>query len=335
MLAFPGVQLLDVTGPLQMFAGANDLLGQDAYNLQIAAPKAGPCATSSGVRLVADLPFSALTRRYLRRVGTLMVAGGGAGVEAALEDGTAPGIVARAYGVVPRLASVCSGAFILAAAGVLDGRRAATHWRAVDLLRKFRPAVEVDSDAIHVADRGVWTSAGVTAGMDLALAMIEVDHGRDVALGIARRHVIQRVRPGGQSQYSAELAGQSAADPRIQRLVEQVAKKPDADWSVDRLAEAGGLSVRTLTRLFRAHLGTTPAEFVERARLDIARTVLLDSNRSVEAIALSSGFGSLRRMHRAFARTLAISPTEFRTRFKTQGTKPCRNVRSGFSSSPT
>ncbi len=335
MLAFPGAQLLDIAGPLQMFAGANDALRRRAYAILISAPDAGPFTTSSGVQLVADLPYGALTVRRLGGIDTLMLSGGDPGVADALADGRASRIVARAQGRVGRLASVCSGAFILAAAGVLDGRRAATHWSAVDALRRFRPAVSVDDDAIHIEDRGVWTSAGVTAGMDLALAMIEADHGRDVALSIARRHVIYRVRPGGQSQFSAELVAQGAAEPRIERLLAQILEEPGADWTVDRLSAAAGMSLRSLSRLFRAKFAMGPAEFVERMRIDVARRLLLDTDRSVETIARSSGFGSLRRMDRAFARTLAVTPTEFRTRFKTTGAKTCLEPTSDFSYSRT
>ena len=156
--------------------------------------------------------------------------------------------------------------------------------------------------------------------MDLALAMIEADHGRAVALAIARRHVIFRVRPGGQSQFSSELATQALDDPRLLRLAEQVANRPHANWSVERLSTVAGLSVRSLSRLSRARLGAGPAQFVERIRLDVARQALLDSERSIKSIAAASGFGSVRRMDRAFARKLSVSPTEFRSRFKPQET---------------
>jgi transcriptional regulator GlxA family with amidase domain len=209
LLAFPNGQLLDIAGPLQMFAGANDELSQQAYRIEIAAPEAGPFATSSGVRLVADISFAEITTKRLGNTDTLMVVGGEPGMRAELTRGTVTGIVARAVGQVPRIASICNGTFFLAAAGALDGRRAATHWSEVEALRRFRPAVLVDGDAIHIEDCGIWTSAGVTAGMDLALAMVEADLGRKVALAIARRHVVFRIRPGGQSQFSAELAAQS------------------------------------------------------------------------------------------------------------------------------
>src|SRR5436190_10485888 len=254
LLAFPNGQLLDIAGPLQMFAGANDEQSRQ----------------------------------------------------------------------VSRIASVCSGTFFLAAAGVLDGRRAATHWSEVDALKRFRPSVLVDGDAIHVEDGGIWTSAGVTAGMDLALAMIEVDLGREIALAIARRHVVFCIRPGGQSQFSAELAAQSAGNPKLQKLAERVTTHPRADWRIDVLAVEAGVSQRSLSRLFRAGLNLSPADFVERVRIDVARRRLLETDDHVETIALACGFGSLRRMDRAFARTMAASPKEYRSRFKTNGASPRR-----------
>jgi transcriptional regulator GlxA family with amidase domain len=336
MLAFPNAQLLDVAGPLQMFAGANDELSRQAYRIEIAAPEAGAFATSSGVRLVADMSLAEVTNRRLARTHTLMVAGGETGVRDELARGALTEIVARAIGRVPRISSVCSGAFFLAAAGALDGRRATTHWRAVDALKRFRPAVDLDRDAIHVEDRGVWTSAGVTAGMDLALAMIEADHGRGVALAIARRHVVLRIRPGGQSQFSSELAAQSVPDnAKIRKLAQKITATPRSDWRTDALAAEAGVSQRSLSRLFRASLDASPAEFVERVRIDLARRKLLDTEESVAAIAFDCGFGSLRRMDRAFARTMSATPTEFRSRFKTKRDETCRTSLSASSFSPS
>jgi len=335
MLAFPNAQLLDIAGPLQMFAGANDVLAREAYRFDIAAPQAGPFVTSSGVRLVADLSLAQLTRRRLTRTQTLIVVGGERGVRHELARGAITRAVANAVGRVPRIASVCSGAFFLAAAGALDGRRAATHWRAVDALKRFRAAVTVDGDAIHIEDRGVWTSAGVTAGMDLALAMIEADHGRVVALAIARRHVIFRIRPGGQSQFSAELAAQAATgNAKLRKLTEKILETPARDWCTDNLAAEAGVSQRSLSRLFRASLDVSPADFVERVRVDLARRRLLDTTDSIDQIAGRCGFGSLRRMDRAFARTISVSPSEFRSRFKTNGKKSCQISTSAFSYSP-
>jgi transcriptional regulator GlxA family with amidase domain len=304
-----------------MFAGANDELSRQVYRIEIAAPEAGAFATSSGVRLVADTSFAQITNRRLGRVHTLITVGGSPGMREELARGNVTDIVSRAIGRVPRIASVCSGTFFLAAAGALDGRRAATHWSEVEALRRFRPTVLVDSDAIHIEDHGIWTSAGVTAGMDLALAMIEADLGRKVALAIARRHVVFRIRPGGQSQFSTELVAQSAGNPRLQKLAEKITTNPRADWRTDALAAEAGVSRRSLSRLFRTGLNISPADFVECVRTDLARRRLLETNDNVEAIAVTCGFGSLRRMDRAFARALSASPTEFRSRFKTNGAK--------------
>ena len=321
LLAFPNGQLLDIAGPLQMFAGANDALSRKMYGVEIAALQAGPFATSSGVRLVADVSFAQITNRRLAHIHTLIAVGGEPGMREELARGNVTGIVSRAIGRVSRIASVCSGTFFLAAAGALDGRRAATHWSEVEALKRFRPAVLVDGDAIHVEDRGIWTSAGVTAGMDLALAMIEADLGRKVALAIARRHVVFRIRPGGQSQFSAELVAQSADNPKLQKLAEKIATHPRADWQTDVLAAQAGVSRRSLSRLFRTGLNISPADFVGRVRTDLARRRLLETNDNVEAIAEACGFGSLRRMDRAFARAMSASPTEFRSRFRTNGAK--------------
>src|SRR6516162_5313021 len=236
LLAFPNGQLLDIAGPLQMFAGANDELSRQVYRIEIAAPQAGPFATYSGVQLVADISFAQITNRRLARIHTLITVGGEPGMRQELVRGNATDIVSRAIGRVPRIASVCSGTFFLAAAGALDGRRAATHWSEVEALKRFRPAVLVDGDAIHLEDRGIWTSAGVTAGIDLALAMIEADFGRKVALAIARRQVVFRIRPGGQSQFSAELVAQSADNPKLQKLARPPPPRGAADvrWNIRR-----------------------------------------------------------------------------------------------------
>jgi transcriptional regulator GlxA family with amidase domain len=335
LLAFPNGQLLDIAGPLQMFAGANDELSRLVYRIEIAAPQAGAFATSSGVGLLADLAFAQISARRLARTDTLITVGGEPGMREELARGSVTQIVSRALGRVPRIASVCSGTFFLAAAGALDGRRAATHWSEIDALKRFRPAVLVDDDAIHIEDGGIWTSAGVTAGMDLALAMIEADLGRQIALAIARRHVVFRIRPGGQSQFSAELAAQSAGNAKLQRLAEKVNAHPRGDWRTDALAAEIAVSQRSLSRLFRAVLNISPADFVERVRIDLARRRLLETDDNVETIAVASGFGSLRRMDRAFGRTIAASPSEFRARFKTNGVRACRSSTSALSSSRT
>src|SRR5215831_6111092 len=335
LLAFPHGQLLDIAGPLQMFAGANDAVSRQLYRIEIAAPQAGPFATSSGVQLVADLAYAQITNKRLGRTDTLVTVGGEPGMRREIARGTATDIVSRAIGRVPRIASVCSGTFFLAAAGALDGRRAATHWSEVDALKRFRPAVLVEGDAIHIEDGGIWTSAGVTAGMDLALAMIEADLGREVALAIARRHVVFRIRPGGQSQFSAELAAQSAGNIKVKQLGERVTAHPRANWRTEVLATEAGVSQRSLSRMFRADLNVSPADSVKRVRIDLARRRLLETDENVETIAVACGLGSLRRMDRAFGRTIAASPSEFRSRFKTNGVQACRSSTSALSSSRT
>ena len=329
LLAFPNGQLLDIAGPLQMFAGANDELSRRVYRIEIAAPRAGRLVTSSGVRLVADTSFSQITNKRLARIHTLITVGGEPGMRQELARGDATNIVSRAIGRVPRIASVCSGTFFLAAAGVLDGRRAATHWSEVEALKRFRPAVMVDGDAIHIEDHGIWTSAGVTAGMDLALAMIEADLGRKVALAIARRHVVFRIRPGGQSQFSAELAAQSADNTKLQKLAEKITTHPRADWRNDVLAEEAGVSRRSLSRLFRAGLNISPADFVERVRTDLARRRLLETNGNVETIAVACGFGSLRICPHDSCLANRVPLT-----LHDKWSQACRSLTSALSSSP-
>jgi transcriptional regulator GlxA family with amidase domain len=209
--------MLDVTGPLQMFAGVNDELGRPAYELVIAAPKRGPFKTSSGIGLVADLAIADVSPAKCRASDTLIAAGGDPGLCRALESGEIAALIKAARRRGARIVSVCTGTFFLAAAGLLDGRRAATHWRFVERLRQFRPQVDVDPEAIYLRDGNVWTSAGVTAGIDLALALIEADFGRAIALAVARRHVVFRIRPGGQGQFSTELAAQGICHHRLSK----------------------------------------------------------------------------------------------------------------------
>lgn len=316
MLAFPDCQILDVVGPLQMFSGANKELDHQAYHLTVMAPAAGPFETSSGISLVANLPFSGLAPETLGADDTIVVAGGDGGLAAvaALEAITV--FVRAASQTRARIVSICSGAFFLAAAGVLDGRRAATHWRAIENLRRFRPLIDVDADATFVRDGNVWTSAGVTAGMDLALAIIDADFGPETALAVARRHAVFRTRPGGQSQFAVgQVKQETIGDPRLSALIQRIHANPREDWRADTMAREAGLSLRSMNRLFRSELNTSPAEFVDRHRVDQARRALLETKASIEGIAHSCGFGSLRRMDRAFARAISTTPSEYRARF--------------------
>jgi transcriptional regulator GlxA family with amidase domain len=319
LLGYPGAQILDITGTLQMFSGANDELGWKAYDIVIAAPEPGAFQTSSGIELVANMSFDAISDAVLAETHTILTVGGREGLDDGRLIQDIAAILRRAEPQVARIASVCTGAFFLAAAGLLDGRRAATHWRSAAQLQQDYPAVMVDRDALHIRDGDIWSSAGVTAGMDLALAMIEDDFGRALPLRVARRHVVFRVRPGGQSQFSAELAAQSAPETGLSNLAAKITENPAADWSTETLAETANMSLRTLTRRFRTGLSASPAEFVERVRIDHARRALVEDETPISLIAQRAGFGSTRKMDRAFSRQIGTTPRDFRNRFKSKG----------------
>jgi transcriptional regulator GlxA family with amidase domain len=223
--------------------------------------------------------------------------------------------IRRWSGRARRTCSVCTGAFLLAAAGLLDGRRAATHWAACRELQKRYPAVRVEPDPIFVQDGAIWTSAGVTAGIDLTLALIEADLGHAVAMRVARRLVVFLKRPGGQSQFSAPLSAQVAADDALGALHGWMAENLDTDLRVERLAARAGMSPRTFARIYTATLGTTPAKTVERLRVEAARRALENDGAPVKLIAHRCGFGDEERMRRAFVRRLGISPSDYRARF--------------------
>ncbi|MDR6292279.1 MULTISPECIES: GlxA family transcriptional regulator [Inquilinus] len=315
MLAFPGVELLDVVGPLEVFAAAT-ALQRDAgappgYAVEVLAARAGPVRATSGLSVLAD--------RGLDEAGdgidTLLVAGG-AGIEAAVADAA---LVAWLRGMAPRvrrLGSVCTGALLLAEAGLLDGRRAATHWNWCERLSRRYPAVRVEPDPIFIQDGRVWTSAGVTAGMDLALALIEADHGRDLALATARDLVMFLKRPGGQSQFSAALAGQIAERPPLRALQDWMLAHPEADLSVPALADRAAMSPRNFARAFLREIGATPAAYVERLRIEAARRRLEETDLPGETVARSCGFGNADGMRRAFLRRIGVAPSDYRERFR-------------------
>ncbi len=314
ILAYPDAQLLDIAGPLQAFATASDLLAERgqpaAYRATVAARDAGPLATSSGLRLLAE-PLAALDGR---RIDTL-IAVGGAGVEAAMRDRVLVDWLARRAGHARRVCSVCSGTFLLAAAGLLKGRRCTTHWRHCARLQQLFPELTVEPDPIFVRDGKVWSSAGVTAGIDLALALIEADLGRALALETARHLVVFLKRPGGQSQFSALLAAQAQDDGSFASLHEWIAAHLDADLRVEALAGRAGMSPRNFARLYAQRMGSTPARAVELLRVEAARRALEETGASIEAIARRCGFGDEERMRRAFLRRLGVPPRDYRQRF--------------------
>lgn len=311
MLALPGVQLLDISGPLDVFAEANIQAGHDAYKLLVVAGAAGALPSSSGVRL---LPDRVIGEDGDEPVDTLLVAGcpNAAGVPAG--SGIVDWLQRRAP-AARRFGSVCSGAFFLATAGLLDGRRVTTHWAvAGELARRF-PRVAVDEDAIHVSDGPVRTAAGVTAGLDLALALVEEDLGRDVAMRVAGQLVMFFKRPGGQMQFSRKGEAVPAGRSALQELQRWVAANPALDHSVSSLAGRMELSPRHFSRLFRSEVGITPAAWVEEARIDAARRWLEAGNAAPKQVAVQCGFADVDTLRRAFVRHVGVTPAEYRKGF--------------------
>ena len=309
VLTFPAVQLLDVAGPIQVFATANaNAGGAPPYRLELVTQGDGDVTTSAGVTLAAGQ----LSHRS-RAPDTLLIAGG-PGVEAAAADPALVDWVRQRATQARRVASVCTGAFLLAAAGLLDGRRAVTHWKDCARLAERYPAVRVEPDPIFVRDGPVWTSAGVTAGIDLALALVEEDLGRAVALAVARYLVVFLKRPGGQAQFSAALALQ-AADDRFGALHDWINSHLDDDLSHSVLADQAGMSERSFSRHHAEATGQTPARAVERLRVEAARRLLSESRTPVKRIAQRCGFGSEETIRRSFLRLLAVTPQDYRSRF--------------------
>lgn len=315
-LVFPGFQLLDLTGPYAMFAAANRLSGETLYILRTAAPQAGPVQSSSGLPVIADLAAGDACGGVAPAVTLLAAGGEEEGLRAALDVPGVRALVDTGFKRAGRVASVCSGTFLLAASGHLSGCRVTTHWRSAGLLQRLFPDIDVEPDAIHIRDGKVWTSAGVTAGIDLALAMIETDHGRDLALAVARENVVYRIRSGGQAQFSSDLAVQAVDDRRMARLAEAIRQQPERDWSVAAMCDELAVSPRTLSRLCRSEMATSPAAFVERVRIDSARALLVETRGRIDAIARTAGFGTHQRMDRAFMRQLGVSPSDYRARFR-------------------
>jgi transcriptional regulator GlxA family with amidase domain len=312
VLAFPAVQLLDVTGPVQVFASANDLItqagGAAPYLVRVVAQGGERVTASAGVVLDA-----APLAEPGDAVDSLLVAGG-PGVDAAAENLVLVDWLRQRAMQARRVASVCTGAFLLAATGMLDGRRAATHWNYCTRLAQRFPLVRVEPDPIFLRDGPVWTSAGVTAGIDLALALVEEDLGRSVALAVARYLVVFLKRPGGQAQFSAALALQ-AADDKFGTLHDWVNDHLGDELSLSVLAEQAGMSERSFSRHYAAATGQTPARAIEQLRVEAARRLLSESRTPVKRIAQRCGFGSEETMRRSFLRRLAVTPQDYRARF--------------------
>ncbi|MFE7093990.1 GlxA family transcriptional regulator [Streptomyces erythrochromogenes] len=317
VVLFDGVDLLDVTGPPEVFALLRREVGEaTGYEVLLAAETADPVTTSAGVRILPDTTFAELADRI---VDTLLVPGSveidDAGRARAVADPAVVGRVKDLAGRTRRVASVCVGAHILAEAGLLDGRRATTHWSTAQQLAADHPAVEVDADPIFIRDRDVWTGAGISACLDLSLALVADDFGEAVALRVARQLVMYLKRPSGQSQFSVPLAPLSTTR-RTEDLRHHVTRNITGRLSVADLAAYAHVSERQLTRIFKTELGTTPAAYIESARVEVARNQLESTDATLDRIASACGFNTTDTLIRAFRRTLDTTPTEYRNRFR-------------------
>ncbi|CRL99938.1 Carnitine catabolism transcriptional activator [Pseudomonas sp. 31 R 17] len=311
LLAFPRVQLLDVVGPADVFAEAARQLGNPrAYRVEVIGADKGMIKSSSGLKLGIDETF----KTHKGRIDTLLVAGS-PHIDEIAHDPVVQDWLRRQAKSVRRIGSVCSGAFLLAAAGLLDGRHVTTHWNSSAKLAEQYPQTRVDPDSIYIKDGNIYTSAGVTAGMDLALALVEEDHGRELALSVAREMVMFFKRPGGQSQFSAHLAAQTAERSVIADVQNYVVEHLKTDLSVPVLAARAGMSERNFARIFKAEAGSTPAEFVELARIDTARRLIEGSDVSLKRLADTVGYANTDGFRRAFMRRLGVGPSDYRKRF--------------------
>src|SRR3984893_1497175 len=315
-LAAPSSQILDVAGPFQIFVRAAELFVEEyparkaPYNVLLASTtRRRSVATNCGLVLTGTKTF-----RTLRGpIDTLLVAGG-SGVETAAHDEELLLWLQKAAQRVRRIGSICTGAFLLASAGLLDGKRAATHWKwAAELANRFKHTT-VDPDPIYIRDGSTYTSAGITAGMDLALALVEEDLGSPMALKVARELVLYLRRAGGQSQFSAALSVQSSDRKQIEEIRSWALDNLDQALPVERLAAKAGMSPRHFARVFLRDTGTTPARFVERLRVEAARRRLEESQDKLEKVADDCGFGSSQSLRRSFFRVLHVPPNDYRHR---------------------
>ncbi|MGA8076401.1 MAG: GlxA family transcriptional regulator [Xanthobacteraceae bacterium] len=316
VLAFQGVQLLDVAGPVQTFASANEITAPGAYRIVVVSGRGGAVMTTAGLPLVTEPIDRAIGQAA---VDTLIVPGG-AGVHDALADAGTVDWLRRQATAARRVASVCTGAFLLAEAGILSGRRATTHWKSAARLQQRYPDVRVDPDPIYLHEGKIWTSAGITAGIDLSLALVQQDLGRAVAMQVARHLVMFLNRPGGQSQFSASLEAQAAAAAgnapnQFAPLHDWIADNVAGDLRVERLAAEAGMSPRNFARIYAATMGVTPARMVEKIRVEAVRRHLEETEMPIKQIAAACGFQKDERLRRAFARQVGTTPAEYRQRF--------------------
>ncbi|MGY4523396.1 GlxA family transcriptional regulator [Pseudomonas sp. TE21394] len=314
-VAYPQMGLLDLSGAQTVFWAASKALAQrglPGYRLLTASLHPGLVSTVEGL----SVNTSSLAELDLADVDTLVVPGAPDICETLDDHGELAAWLSQAAPRVRRVASVCSGAFLLAKAGLLDGCRAATHWAMCDTLQQRFPALQVDADAIFIQQGAVWTSAGVTAGIDLALALVETDCGRDISMQAARELVVYLKRPGGQTQYSTLLQLQAQDSPAFEELHLWLGENlGDAELTVERLAEQAKMSLRNFSRVYKERTGRTPAKAIELFRLEAAKRLLENSSRNIEQIARACGFADEERLRSTFQRHLSISPRDYRNRF--------------------
>ena len=317
-VAGPGTEILDLVGPLQVFARASDMYcRQDSgarpiYSIEVVSVSGSRSLSANcGLRFAAHKTF----RQVRGKIDTVLVAGGDA-IEQNQVTAAAVRWLKKIAARSRRVGSVCTGAMLLARAGLLDGRRATTHWNWCQTLIKRAPRADVDPDPIFVRDENIYTSAGVTAGMDLALALVEEDHGSKLALQVARNLVLYLRRPGGQSQFSAALSLQETDRKPLRELEAWVLDHLDKPLTVPALAQRVSMSPRNFARVFIKEMKTTPAKFVERLRVEAARRRLEESHNSMETIASECGFGNVNSMRNVFQRTLKIPPGQYRRHFR-------------------
>jgi transcriptional regulator GlxA family with amidase domain len=316
LVAFEGFQVLDLTGPLEVFSSANRIVADgDGYTTEVVVPGGGPVRASCGLEVGADHRLKGCRGP----IDTLVVVGG-AGTYGAVADEALVEWVRAAARRSRRVTSVCTGAFVLARAGLLDGRRATTHWSQCALLARAFPAVTVEPDPIFVRDGDVWTSAGVTAGLDLTLRLLEDDHGPQLAREVARWLVLFVQRPGGQAQFSAQLGAQRPARRPLRELEAWIPDHLAGDLSVVVLAARCAMSPRHFARTFRDEVGVTPAAYVEAVRVEGARRLLETTEMSLGDIARSCGFGTVETLHRCFRRALGVTPGQYRHHFSAPAT---------------
>jgi transcriptional regulator GlxA family with amidase domain len=314
IIVYPGFKALEAIGALKVFDYANTHLQRrqlsGGYEVRIAATRIGPVESDTIMSLQATKAISSTN------LPDLAVIVGTHDVEQALLD--VPAIAAWVEAAAPRidtLAALCTGCFFLAEAGVLDGKTAATHWSAVERLRQRYPLIDVNADAIFIKQGNLWTSAGVTAGIDLALALVEEDFSREIALEVARDMVVYLKRPGGQSQFSVHLSSQMTTHPSIRQLQSWIIENLDQDISIPVLAARLAMSERNFNRVFHRETSVSPTEFVETARFEVARRLLEDNSSSLKAVAAHAGFQSEERLRRVFQKKLGITPRDYRERF--------------------